>query len=128
MHPLAEGGHSRQECCRRRASVRQQRRCGQWAGGHRKQGTNPDPSGGSGAGSAADGGQVSARQGLLSKGSGGSDAGGAGVGGGRLLVAVQRAAEKEYRVRRAPAVLAVRPCSSCCFPTCHCWLPGHQVS
>ena len=73
-------------------------------------------------------GRVSARQGLLSKGSGGSDAGGAGVGGGRLLVAVQRAAEKEYRVRRAPAVLAVRPCSYCCFPTCHCWLPGHQVS
>lgn len=92
------------------------------------QGEAPDcrESGGGGAANPAEGGQMAGRQGLLSEGSGGSNAGGAGAAGGGLLVAVQRAAEKEYRVRRAPAVLAVRTLLVLQLPPFHCWLPARQ--
>ena len=79
--------------------------------------------GGGGADSSAECGRMVGRQGLLSEGSGGSDAGGAVPGGGGLLAAVQRAAEKEYRVRRAPAVLAVRTLLVSQRPPFRCWLP-----
>ena len=63
---------------------------------------------------------MAGRQRLLSEGSGGSDIGGAGAGGGGLLVAVQRAAEKDT------ACGARRRCSRC--GPCLCGIFHHSIA